>query len=236
MDSAACIAAALQCACRDLGHPVPNERDARYVIGLGLDDALAHVLPGVAPCDYNVVVERYRHHFLLRDGGTTLFAGVAEMIQRLREEGHVLAIANGKSRRGLDVRSCDRLGQYFPSRGALMKGFRSRIRAAALDHGDRRISAERALMIGDTTHDREMARGRCCARGACLWGTTTALICSNMGRLVFERLRPAQKLGSRKTLEQMRRGVSPVRYTIGLAQAPAHAQGMYAFSRAALSI
>jgi phosphoglycolate phosphatase len=52
MDSAACIAASLQAACRDLGFRVPNERDARYVIGLGLADAMAHVLPDLAPSEY----------------------------------------------------------------------------------------------------------------------------------------------------------------------------------------
>jgi phosphoglycolate phosphatase len=84
MDSARCIAESLQAACRDTGHAVPSDRDARYVIGLGLNDAMAHVLPGVAPSAYASVVERYRHHFLLHDSGTTLFSGVAEMLQHLR--------------------------------------------------------------------------------------------------------------------------------------------------------
>ena len=47
MDSAACIAESLQSACRDLGFPVPSDRAARYVIGLGLNDAMAHVVPAV---------------------------------------------------------------------------------------------------------------------------------------------------------------------------------------------
>ena len=101
MDSAACIANALQCACQDLGFAIPSERDARYVIGLGLNDALAHVLPGIASSEYPRVVERYRHHFVLGDARTGLFTGVSEMVRELRQSGHLLAIATGKSRRGL---------------------------------------------------------------------------------------------------------------------------------------
>ena len=56
MDSARCIAESLQAACGDCGYPVPSDRDARYVIGLGLNDAMAHVLmtvelPGGASLD-----------------------------------------------------------------------------------------------------------------------------------------------------------------------------------------
>ena len=102
MDSAGCIATSLRAACQDLGYTVPSERDARYVIGLGLHDALAHVLPGVEPAAYKNVVERYRHHFLLHDSGTNLFPGIRELVHDLRRGGHLLAVATGKSRRGLD--------------------------------------------------------------------------------------------------------------------------------------
>jgi phosphoglycolate phosphatase len=159
MDSAACIAAALQGACRDLGHPVPSERDARYVIGLGLHDALGHVLPGVRVSDYAAVVERYRHHFLLGDQSTTLFAGVAEMIRQLRDAGHLLAIATGKSRRGLDralaashlmdcfdVTRCADESESKPHPG-MLQWIMSELH----------VSPSRTLMIGDTTHDMAMA-------------------------------------------------------------------------------
>src|SRR5690349_7137637 len=76
MDSAAAIAASLQAACRDLGLPAPSEEQARYVIGLGLNDAMSHILPGLDPVQYPRVVERYRIHFLRHDAGTSLFPGV----------------------------------------------------------------------------------------------------------------------------------------------------------------
>ena len=69
MDSAAAIAESIQEACSDLGLPVPDEERARYVIGLGLHDALAHVAPDLDIADYPRMIDRYRLHFLRRDGG-----------------------------------------------------------------------------------------------------------------------------------------------------------------------
>ena len=63
-DSTGLIVRSIQGACRDVGVPVPADRDAAYVIGLGLRDALAHVAPGLAEARYQEMVERYRHHYL----------------------------------------------------------------------------------------------------------------------------------------------------------------------------
>ena len=76
MDSTAVIAGSLQAACADLGLPVPSEERARHIIGLGLHDAMRHVLPDVPPMFYPQVVERYRVHFISREEKAPLFAGV----------------------------------------------------------------------------------------------------------------------------------------------------------------
>ena len=172
MDSAACIAGSLQAACRDLGLAVPSDRDARYIIGLGLNDALAHVLPDLAPAEYPRIVERYRHHFLNRDGETALFSGTAEMLAELRDAGHLLAVATGKSRRGLDralaatglaacfhATRCADEGYSKPHPGMLHRLLET------LD-----VAPDRALMIGDTTHDLLMARSAGMARVAVAHG------------------------------------------------------------------
>ena len=160
MDSARCIAESLQAACRDLGHAVPSDRDARFVIGLGLNDAMAHVLPGVDPSAYAQVVERYRHHFLLHDSGTTLFSGIAELLQHLRDSGHLLAVATGKTRRGLD-RALEQTGL-----GACFHATRCADESKSKPDPEMlhwlmstlAVEPERTLMIGDTSHDMEMAR------------------------------------------------------------------------------
>jgi phosphoglycolate phosphatase len=176
MDSAACIATSLQAACGDLGYPVPTDRDARYVIGLGLNDAMAHVLPGVAPGQYEPVVERYRHHFLARDGGTTLFSGVAELVRDLHERGHILAVATGKTRRGLD-RALEATGlvHYFHATRCADEG-ESKPHPGMLQWlmTELKVEPARTLMIGDTTHDMQMARAAGVARLAIAHGAHDA--------------------------------------------------------------
>lgn len=176
MDSAACIASALRAACDDLGYAVPSERDARYVIGLGLHDAMAHVLPGVPETEYEAVVERYRHHFLMGDGGTTLFDGVAAMLEDLHAGGRRLAVATGKSRRGLD-RALDATGvaRLFHATRCGDEGF-PKPHPGMLHWLMREldISPDRTLMIGDTTHDMDMARAANVARLAVAHGAHEA--------------------------------------------------------------
>ena len=172
MDSAACIATSLQSACRDLGFAVPSDRDARYIIGLGLNDALAHVLPGVAEIEYPRVVERYRHHFLKGDAGTALFSGAAEMLAGLRDAGHLLAVATGKSRRGLD-RALEQTGltAVFHATRCADEGY-SKPHPGMLQRllETLAVPADSALMIGDTTHDMLMARAAGVARVAVAHG------------------------------------------------------------------
>lgn len=176
MDSAACIAESLQSACRDLGFPVPSDRAARYVIGLGLNDAMTHILPAVPATEYPQIVERYRHHFLQRDGGTTLFSGAAEMLQELRDAGHRLAVATGKSRRGLDrALQATGVGSYFHATRCADEGHSKPdpgMLYRLLEEID--IAPERALMIGDTTHDMQMAKAAGIARLAVAHGAHEA--------------------------------------------------------------
>ena len=176
MDSAACIAGALQAACRDLAFPVPSERDARYIIGLGLNDALAHILPGLAPTEDPRVVERYRHHFLLGDQETGLFEGAADMLAELHRAGHLLAVATGKSRRGLErALQATAIGPYFHATRCADEGF-SKPHPGMLQWliAELKTTPERTLMIGDTTHDMQMARAAGVARLAVAHGAHEA--------------------------------------------------------------
>ena len=159
MDSTAVIVAALQAACRELGMPVPTDDSAEYIIGLGLNDALAHVLPGIHPAEYPRIVERYGHHFRAGEPAAILFPGVEESLHALKNAGYFLAIATGKSRRGLDrVLDNTRLKSAFH---ATRCGEES---ASKPDPGMLNdliglfaVERARTLMIGDTTHDIQMA-------------------------------------------------------------------------------
>jgi phosphoglycolate phosphatase len=159
IDSAPTIVACIQSACRDLGLPVPDDARASHVIGLGLHDALAHAVPGLAASEYGRVVERYRHHFLLRDPHMSLFAGTREMLEGLHERGHLLAIATGKSRAGLSrALESTGLGRLFvASRCAdqcASKPAPDMLHELMEDLG---VAPPRTLMIGDTVHDLQMA-------------------------------------------------------------------------------
>ncbi len=103
-DSTALIADSLQRACRDIGEPVPSDVDARFIIGLGLPDALRHVAPGLSPARHPELAARYRHHYLARDLEVSLFAGAAALLAELEAAGFLLGLATGKSRAGL--RAC----------------------------------------------------------------------------------------------------------------------------------
>ena len=101
-DSTAPIAAAIRAACVAVGRPMPSESDARYVIGLGLADALSHVAPGLSPDEQRQLAAHYRRHYLDREPTIPLFDGVAQLLADLDDAGFLLAVATGKTRAGLD--------------------------------------------------------------------------------------------------------------------------------------
>lgn len=159
MDSTATIVACIQAAAGDLGLPVPDKKAASYVIGLGLHDAMQAALPGLDPKHYPHIVERYRYHYLTRDHDLTLFDGVREMLADLAQQGYFLAIATGKSRVGLN-RALDaaNLLPVFDATRCADETF-SKPHPAMLQELTRELGQDlgRTLMIGDTTHDLQMA-------------------------------------------------------------------------------
>ena len=172
MDSTAHIARSIQAACRDLGVPVPADDAARYVIGLGLRDALQIAAPSLDPADYPRLAERYRFHYLIKDAQTELFAGVRELLAELREQGYLLAVATGKSRVGLN-RALDgvRLTRVFDGTRCADETF-SKPHPAMLHEPTRELGQdlERTVMIGDTTHDLQMATNAGAAGVAVTYG------------------------------------------------------------------
>ena len=159
IDSAGAIVACIQAACRDLGLPVPASEQASHVIGLGLSDALSYAIPGLAPSEYPRVAERYRQHFLACDASLPLFPGTREMLDELRARGHALAIATGKSRAGL--------GRALETTGlrSVFDATRCADQCASKPAPDMLLelmaelgaAREHTLMVGDTSHDLQMA-------------------------------------------------------------------------------
>jgi len=159
-DSTTLIADAIQAACRDLGEPPPGEEAARFVIGLGFASAVRHVAPQLDPAEYPAFSAAYRKHYVAGEAQIALFDGVREMLRDLDESGCKLAIATGKSRAGLEhaLAQCGLHGAFHATRCA--------DEGPPKPHPDmlhnlmRFLAAEpeRTLMIGDTSHDLELAR------------------------------------------------------------------------------
>jgi phosphoglycolate phosphatase len=160
IDSAGHIVDSIQAACRDLGLAVPSAERARYIIGLGLADAMARLLPELLPSDYPRLAERYRFHYLAGDHRVALFEGVREGLGQLHARGFLLGVATGKSRRGLDRALQDSgLQPFFHLSRCADEGLPKPHPEMLIYLMDMLgVVPQRTLMIGDTSHDLEMAR------------------------------------------------------------------------------
>lgn len=164
-DSTAIIVRCIQAAVRDVGGRVPTDEEAAYVIGMGLMQALAHVAPDVPPERHALLGERYRHHYFAHQHDISLFQGVLPLLHDLKTRHHWLVVATGKSRRGLDeaLRHVELHGLFDGSRTAdetASKPHPLMLHQLMREFG---VEPERTLMIGDTTHDLQMARNAGCA-------------------------------------------------------------------------
>jgi phosphoglycolate phosphatase len=159
IDSASAIVDCICAAARDTGIPVPPRERAAHTIGLGLHDALRFAVPELPAERYADFVAHYRNHFLACQDSMQLFDGMRELLSELRKT-HVLAIATGKSRRGLDrALEAGDLKPYFTASRCADETNPKPHPAMLLELMDElNASKERTLMIGDTSHDLEMAR------------------------------------------------------------------------------
>jgi phosphoglycolate phosphatase len=160
MDSTSAIAASLQSAARDIGVTPPSDELARHIIGLGLMDALRLAMPDLPEERYRELAERYRYHYLALDHELVLFDGVIELIAQLTEAGHRLAVATGKTRKGLErAFSASGIGRSFHS-SRCADECHSKPHPQMLEElmADFSVKPEAVLMIGDTTHDLQMAQ------------------------------------------------------------------------------
>lgn len=159
IDSAATIVECIREASRELGLEVPGRERASHVIGLGLHDAMRMAVPGLPAGRYPEFVASYRKHFLARKDSMQLFDGMRELLNGLSKK-YLLAIATGKSRRGLDRDlEVQNLKPYFvASRCADETNPKPHPAMLTEILEELGVEAQNALMIGDTSHDLEMAR------------------------------------------------------------------------------
>lgn len=159
LDSPAGIAESIRASCGDLGLAVPDPELASHVIGLGLPELMRTVAPALPHERYAEFVEAYRRHFRAREPSMQLFPGMRELLEELASRS-VLGIATAKSRRGLE-RTLDATGlrtHFRTSRCA--DECRPKPDPAMLLEimEETGMDAKSVLMIGDTSHDLQMAK------------------------------------------------------------------------------
>ncbi|MES1925417.1 HAD-IA family hydrolase [Salinisphaera sp. T31B1] len=160
MDSAGEIVSAMQQAIQHTGLPERTPEQMRELIGLGLNDVLARLFPDLDTVAVRARIERYRARYGMRRSRARLFEPVRSALERLRDDGYVMAVATGKGRRGLDAAMLGTSTREFfrftrcadesvpkPAPDMLEEIL---LRAATMP--------EQALMIGDTEYDMAMAR------------------------------------------------------------------------------
>lgn len=193
IDSQAHILAAMEGAFAAAGRAAPPRDEVLGIVGLSLPVAIARLAPDLSEAELALWVSRYKDAFgaLRQTAGSVeaspLYPGIREMLDRLSgTEDLLLGLATGKSRRGLaHVLETHGLTRHFVTRQAAddhpSKPHPSMLRAALSETG---VAAERALFVGDTTHDIEMG----CAAGVATLGVS-------WGYHPAERLRAAGAAG-----------------------------------------
>jgi phosphoglycolate phosphatase len=171
-DSTHIIVRCIQRAVVDVGGAKPTDKAASYVIGMGLMQALAHAAPDVPQEKYAELGARYRHHYVAHQNDLSLFEGVMPLLAQLKGRHHFLAVATGKSRRGLDevLHGVQLKGVFDGSRTAdetAGKPHPLMLQELMSEFG---TEPDRTLMVGDTTHDLQMAMNAGCASVAVSYG------------------------------------------------------------------
>jgi phosphoglycolate phosphatase len=161
MDSLAQIVRSVKLAALDLGVPEPSDAAARDIIGLGLPEAMQVLFPQVPEVEREALRHRYAHHFVAGVGGHSQpYAGAEALLRQLSGAGRQLAVATGKSRAGLNrVLAHTGWSSYFSATRCAdetaSKPNPLMLKELLLEL---RVPLERAVMIGDTHYDLEMAQ------------------------------------------------------------------------------
>ncbi len=161
-DSKDKITKAMQLAAQDMGWEPLADDVIHDIIGLGLPEAIHQLYPMVDLQGRQRLRDAYAARFLVLDElkPSEFFPGVIDTLQRLKDAGHTLTVATGKSRKGLDrIFGVLGLDDFFhATRCADETASKPDPLMLAQLLTEFRVSATDAVMIGDTEYDMEMAR------------------------------------------------------------------------------
>lgn len=159
-DSVDQIVGAMQAAAIELGHASPAAEDVRNIVGLGLPQAVSVLFPDFDKQAGLELAAAYSAHYVNADQGpASLFAGAMATLEGLRGRGFELAVATGKSRRGLNrVLAGLGLEDFFESTRCADET-QSKPHPLMLEEimRERSKHASEVVVVGDTEYDLEMA-------------------------------------------------------------------------------
>mmetsp|Transcript_30941 Transcript_30941/g.78156 ORF Transcript_30941/g.78156 Transcript_30941/m.78156 type:complete len:313 (+) Transcript_30941:101-1039(+) len=145
---------------RDEAPPaVPDDGWIKQCIGLSVDSTINKFMPNASTWDRYIITEGYRKHFRAGADKTTFFPGAEAGLRRLKQMGYTLAVATGKSRRGLDFElELLRTGDVFlATRTADCTKSKPHPQMLLEIMGEADTVAGRTLMVGDSAVDMRMA-------------------------------------------------------------------------------
>ena len=160
IDSIDWIARCLQNAANDTRHAIPDYQSAKDVIGLSIEKAIAALFPDANENEVNTLVGHYeKAYFSKKISRDDLFTGVFDMLEALKKNGYLLAIATGKTREGLDeaLNATGTVDLFSITRCADETQSKPHPKMLEEIMTHLQISPERVLMVGDSTHDLQMA-------------------------------------------------------------------------------
>ncbi|AXY55641.1 HAD family hydrolase [Acinetobacter chinensis] len=157
-DSVGQIVASLKFAAQQFEQPLTDDA-AKSIIGLGLPEVAQVLFPAV-PELHTEILKTYGDHYVAHSTEDQWFAGVSEMLNDLNAKNIKLAVATGKSRKGLDrvLGQTNSRDLFAVTRAASETKSKPDplMLAEILQHTG--IQADRAIMVGDTSYDLEMAK------------------------------------------------------------------------------
>lgn len=152
------IVESLKFAAKQFDQPL-TDADAKSIIGLGLPEVAQTLFPSV-PELHEEILQCYSDHYVANSISDQWFEGVAEMLHALQDQGVKLAVATGKSRKGLDrvLAQTNSLELFAATRAASETKSKPDPLMLAEILAETRVQASDAIMVGDTSYDLEMAQ------------------------------------------------------------------------------
>jgi len=176
MDSVDWIVQCLVVAAKEQSCDIPKEQDVKNIIGLSIHKSMDKLFPSLDQEARQKYIESYSKAFFSRQiTQADLFKGVADMLLQFKQRGYQLAVATGKSRHGLDkAMQGTRLESFFDIT-ACADETASKPQPDMLNHivKEMDVEKEKVIMIGDSTHDMEMAMNAGIASIAVLCGANS---------------------------------------------------------------